>query len=134
MYWTVDLLISFLVWCLPISPFLSIWSASVSLLNYLPDTINLQKLRGGKNLTSKAVLNLRHPELLSHITQKIQSPENSWWSNGQRNLENFLDTQGVGCFWLFYFCFVLFYLFVSLFVFLIFLFLGNYIFSICPGN
>lgn len=71
--------------------------------------INLQKLRGGKNLTSsKAVLNLRHPELLSHITQKIQSPENSWWSSVQRNLENFLDTQGVGCFWLFYFCFVLF--------------------------
>lgn len=91
----------FLVWSLPISPFLSVWSASVnvSLLNYLPGTINLLQLRGGKNLTSsKAVLNLRHPDLLSHIDQKIQPPENSWWSNRETNLGSFLDTQRVGLF------------------------------------
>lgn len=75
----------FLGQSLPISCFLSIWSASVnvSLLSYLPGTINPLQLRGGKSLnSSKAVLNLRHPDLLSHIGQKIQPPENSCWSNG----------------------------------------------------
>lgn len=55
--WTLVLLI-YLLGSLPISHFLSLWSASVnqSLLSYLPGTMNTLGCRGEKNLNGSEAM------------------------------------------------------------------------------